>query len=154
MPSLNQDKLEAAMAPGVAKAKEICETVANDMAGGSADEIHAELVRRLQAEPFEWDDERLQELAASISGSSPASGDAGASSDPDRRASDEDAAGAPTPPQDRGRETDDQSDFSSQPVDPDAGSADAGANPGDHEGGAGDASPSPAEGVTGGAPES
>jgi hypothetical protein len=47
----------------------------------------------------------------------------------------------------------DDTDFSSEPIDPDAGTPDAGANPGEHEGGAGDGSPSPAEGVTGGAPE-
>jgi hypothetical protein len=65
-----QDVFRAAMAPGIAKAKSICEAVAQELRGESAARVHDELVKRLQAEPFEWDDQQLQELSTSISGDS------------------------------------------------------------------------------------
>ena len=158
--TVNEETLRAAMAPGTAKAKAICEAVAGELAGQPAAQVHAELVKRLEAEPFEWDDEQLQDLATSISDDSSKATTSSESTDSAEatEAVDLDQAAA-------GREgsgdaglsngttaTDDQSDFGSQPVDPDAGTPDAGANPGHHEGGAGDASLSAAEGVTGGAP--
>jgi hypothetical protein len=67
MDDYDEDALQAALAPGVAKAKSLFDAVAKDMAGQSADDIHAELVKRLEAEPFEWDDKGLREIASSIS---------------------------------------------------------------------------------------
>jgi hypothetical protein len=67
MDDYDEDALEAALAPGIAKAKSLFDAVAKDLAGQSADDIHAELIRRLEAEPFEWDDKGLREIASSIS---------------------------------------------------------------------------------------
>jgi hypothetical protein len=62
--------LHAALAPGIAKAKAMFEAVAKEMGGRSAADVHAELVKRLEAEPFEWDDTGLRKIASSISGDS------------------------------------------------------------------------------------
>jgi hypothetical protein len=67
MDNYNEDALQAAVAPGIAKAQAIFDQVANDMAGHSASEIHDEPVKQLEAAPFEWDDKGLQEIANSIS---------------------------------------------------------------------------------------
>jgi hypothetical protein len=67
MAHVSKDALLEAMAPGVATATAICESVGKELAGEPAETVHAELVKRLQAEPFTWDDARLQEIATAIS---------------------------------------------------------------------------------------
>ena len=76
MDDYDEDALQAALAPGIAKAKSLFDAVAKDLAGQSADDIHAELVKRLEAEPFEWDDKGLREIASSISRGSSGAQDA------------------------------------------------------------------------------
>jgi hypothetical protein len=66
MAKVSEDTIRAAMAPGVDKAQATFAAVAQDMAGRSADEVHDELVKRLEAEPFAWDDDELRKIAATI----------------------------------------------------------------------------------------
>jgi hypothetical protein len=67
MESFNDDALQAAAGPGLEKVKAQFEAVAKDMAGRPADDVHQELVKRLEAEPFAWDDKGLRDIASSIS---------------------------------------------------------------------------------------
>jgi hypothetical protein len=76
MESFNQEHLQAAAAPGLEKAKQRFEAIAEEMAGQSADDIHAELVKRLESEPFSWDDKGLRDIASAISGAAPGANDA------------------------------------------------------------------------------
>jgi hypothetical protein len=66
----DEGALQAALEPGIAKAKAMFDAVAKEMAGKSAEDVHAALVKRLEAEPFEWDDTGLRKIASSISGAS------------------------------------------------------------------------------------
>jgi hypothetical protein len=66
MASVSEDAVQAAMAPGVAKAKSIFDELADRMADSPASDVHEELVKRLQAEPFAWDDSELQKIASTI----------------------------------------------------------------------------------------
>lgn len=66
MAKVSEDTLRAAMAPGVQNAQSTFDSVAEEMAGQPADDVHDELVKRLQAEPFAWDDEELRKIAATI----------------------------------------------------------------------------------------
>ncbi|MDP9221020.1 MAG: hypothetical protein M3P23_10850 [Actinomycetota bacterium] len=70
MADYDEDALQAALAPGIAKAKALFDEVAKEMGSQSADDVHAELVKRLEAEPFEWADKGLREIASSISAGS------------------------------------------------------------------------------------
>lgn len=70
MAPIDEEMLRAAMAPGVAQAKRTFDDVAERMGDRSADEVHDELVKRLQADPFAWDDGELHKIAASIGQSS------------------------------------------------------------------------------------
>ncbi len=74
MESYDEDAVQAAIAPGVAKARAQFDAVAKEMGGRPVDEVHAELVKRLEAEPFVWDAEGLRKVATSISGESAESG--------------------------------------------------------------------------------
>jgi hypothetical protein len=71
MESFDEDALQAAAAPGLEKAKQRFEAIAEEMAGQSADDIHAELVKRLESEPFSWDDKGLRDIASAISEAAP-----------------------------------------------------------------------------------
>jgi hypothetical protein len=70
MTDYDEDALQAALEPGIAKARAMFDAVAKEMAGKSAEDVHAALVKRLEAEPFEWDDTGLRKIASSISGTS------------------------------------------------------------------------------------
>jgi hypothetical protein len=82
MENYSEEALQAAAAPGIAKAQASFDAVATEMAGRPAEEVHAELVKRLEAEPFHWDDEGLRTIAASISEAS-SDGDSSEDSDHD-----------------------------------------------------------------------
>jgi hypothetical protein len=66
MADIDEAAIRKAMAPGIAQAQRTFADVAERMSDRSADEVHHELVERLQAEPFAWDDQELQKLATSI----------------------------------------------------------------------------------------
>jgi hypothetical protein len=70
MEDYDEDAVQAAVAPGIAKAQAQFDAVAKEMRGRPVEEVHAELVKRLEAEPFVWDAEGLGKIAASISGAS------------------------------------------------------------------------------------
>lgn len=86
MAAIDEEMLRAAMAPGVAQAKKTFDDVAERMGDRSADEVHDELVKRLQADPFAWDDSELHTIAASIGRSST---DARAKDEPSAETKDE-----------------------------------------------------------------
>jgi hypothetical protein len=92
MESFNQDALQAAAAPGLEKAKQRFEAIAEEMAGQSADDIHAELVKRLESEPFSWDDKGLRDIATAISEAAPEADDAEDPADDEEQATASDAA--------------------------------------------------------------
>ena len=66
MAKVSEDSIRAAMAPGIDQAQATFEAVAQDMAGRSADDVHDERVKRLEAKPFPWDDGELRKIAATI----------------------------------------------------------------------------------------
>jgi hypothetical protein len=92
MESFNEDDLRAAAAPGLEKARERFEAIAEEMAGQSADDIHAELVKRLEAEPFSWDDKGLRDIASAISEAAPGTDDAEDRADDEEQPAASDAA--------------------------------------------------------------
>jgi hypothetical protein len=96
MADYDEKALQDAVAPGIAKAKAQFDAVAKEMAGRPADDVHAELVKRLEAKPFEWDDEGLRRIAASISEATSGSDDSSAQADNDE-APDDNAEPAATP---------------------------------------------------------
>ncbi|MFL6099782.1 MAG: hypothetical protein ACJ71T_07495 [Actinomycetales bacterium] len=70
MAAIDEEMIRAAMAPGLSQAKRTFDDVAQRMGERPPDEVHHELVERLQAEPFAWDDGELHKIAASIGQSS------------------------------------------------------------------------------------
>jgi hypothetical protein len=66
MAKVSEDAVRAAMGPGITASQATFDEVAEQMSDRSPDDIHAELVKRLQAEPFAWDDEELHKIAALI----------------------------------------------------------------------------------------
>jgi hypothetical protein len=86
MAAIDEEMLRAAMAPGVAQAKKTFGEVGEEMGARSADEVHDELVKRLQADPFAWDDGELRKIAATIG---QPSSDEPAKDEPDTNAKDE-----------------------------------------------------------------
>jgi hypothetical protein len=105
MEDYDEKALQDAAATGIAKAKAQFDAIAKEMAGRPADDVHAELVKRLEAKPFEWDDEGLRRIAASISEATSESEDSSAQADTDEatddaRDDDDEPAATPDEPTD------------------------------------------------------